>query len=377
MSDIETFLNIAGKFATSAKLATTDSYTEITKPLTVEPITIVQSALVNRPYMPDVMQSFSSIFAAYYLRAVSMLVNISDINVISLFDSLNPNRSRGWSAAAGANALAAEGICRHGLGSEYDMRLPGIGESDQSPVLEGIYSFDDENKEGERSAQFGKDGAKILGENSNLAVGKNLEVIIERNGSKGAFTVNVRLIPIGMGTGLASNFLNIGGNGTSIRERILMLNRPGGTKLIRDLILCQDLIDQHVLNITADGSEIYEKVLAARRNNNLSAVLSGRPSVASASNIMIVNTEVTDSFRRSTGGDLSKPRVRERVFKDTYMMLLGVIDEYAETLTIYHRSNPHPTELMLREVKNAKAGGQGTDVLDMLKAYNSGNAIRL
>ena len=75
-----------------ANYYTNNSLVDATKLTRVEPLTIISKDCLNLEYMPDINQALLSIFAAYYLQAVSVLTKINDVEVVRILDKLNPNR---------------------------------------------------------------------------------------------------------------------------------------------------------------------------------------------------------------------------------------------------------------------------------------------
>ena len=116
----------------------------------------------------------------------------------------------------------------------------------------------------------------------------------------------------------------------------------------------------------------YQEILKRRQKNRAAAYRTGRQSVADASNIVIMSTASSAKFEAACGGRLKDFRVRQRVFEETYLMLMVVIDPEWEQATIYHRGIALPTTVSVKAMKqNNKKGG--VDVGEILKAYQLGN----
>jgi hypothetical protein len=107
-----------------------DSLVAYTKPARAEPITLVDSRAVHLPYCRDVLQSLTSLYAGYYLQAVSLAVGIGRVNVLKLLDQFNPERSGpktngNYLLEQSLGKLARDG---HLLTKEsYEFGLPGLG----------------------------------------------------------------------------------------------------------------------------------------------------------------------------------------------------------------------------------------------------------
>lgn len=398
---IETAAKIAQRLGTLQD----GSLTDFAKQTRVEPIVLVDQRAVHLPYMPDVMQSLVSIFSGYYLQAVSLSVNVGAVDTLRLLDKLNPRRngSSDTRALFGATAGVVAGASlesRDNLLHEnnYLFKLPVPG---GTPGLEAIDPFEMAGKvvgkdAAEKARQvrdtatgdasgglpketktaYGRDAIGSIGDQVNLSVGKLLEVHIESNGQKATFPISVRLMANPIASESLLHILSVGNKMTSASDRYHAW-RAGELSLIRDLILCQDLIDQHKKTLANDKSGIYADILARRRGNNTAAILSGNVSMATASNICVLtDATAAELERRMHGARLKDYHTREKVFKETYMMLMVVVHPEWEQVTIYHRGLDVPTRLSVKDIK-ASNKGNGPDVAEILKAYQLGNSPSL
>ena len=328
-----------------AQTPNSGSLIEYTKATRVEPLVLVDRRAVNIPFMQDVMQTLNAIFCGYYLQAVALSVNVGKVDTLKLLDKLNPKRD----PLGAAVNYTTESI-----------KLPRPDEDSNvdSFGIEGI-----------------GDTQKLLSEASNLAVGRVLEVTIDSDGKSVKFPVMVRMIINAIDSEILVHTLGSNSKDVSAKERFHAW-RSGQLKFIRDLVLSQDLIDDHRKNLMKDKTNFYAETLKRRNKNNLSAILSGQISVATASNIYVISDETRKELEREIGGKLDNFKVRERVFKETYGMILCVVDPEWEQVTIYHRSIEHPTELSARDMKSSNRG-TGPEIMDILKAYQLGNSPSL
>jgi hypothetical protein len=326
------------------------SLIEASQATRVEPITLIDSRVEHLPYITDVLQALTSIFTGYYLQAASLSINIGKIDVVKFLDRLNPSRDP-WVGVLSTEAL----LLRE---DSYQTQLPVMGQ----PI--GLENF------GLEASQVG-DNAKEIRENTNLSVGKMVEVTIDQGDQKATFPINIRLIASVIDPTVLSHILTDGAKDVSLAER-WHLFRANQIEFIRDLILCQDLIDERKKILIRDKGQ-YAEILKRRRNNAISTFVTGNTSLATASNIVVVSQETINEIQRNQGFKLSSTAVRERIFKDTYLMLMVVIDANHDYVTIYHRSIDTPTELTVRQIKSS-AKGSGPDITEILKAYQLGNS---
>lgn len=356
-----------------------DSLIAYTRSTRVEPIALVDQSLVNVSYLPDIMHSLSSIFIGYYLQAVALSVNVNQINVIRLLDALNPNRD--VLDAASTRIVDSINSKPSFLALEsYATKLPTMEDFkkgyDSVAHIANAKDFQKNAGSLGASAQtaYG-DKLSSVNEAVNLSVGKLIEVTVNNGQGKGGvtFPIVMRLIATMVDT---SSMIHILGDGsrqnTSLRERFHSW-KAGRLSFVRDLVFCQDLIDEHRAALMKDKSGVYADILERRKNNGVSALMSGNPTIGTASNVIVMNLETARTLEREVNGKLRNYETRQKIFDSSYVMLMAVVDTEHERVTFYHRSIKTPTELSVRELK-ASNKGTGPDVAEILKAYMLGNS---
>jgi hypothetical protein len=373
MNDIVTGLNMASKLTDTMRAAKSGSLIEYTQPTRVEPIVLMDEKCASLPYAGDVMQSLTSLFSGYYLQAIALSVNVGSVDVIRLLDKLNPKRNVADNVINGVSDGVASVVTMESADA-YRYRLPVPGRSDGlgslNASLESVLVADNDHPM--TTLTTGRDTVKLLGELTNLSVGKMLEVQIESGANRATFPVNVRLICSGIGSKELIHILSVGSKNISVKERFHAW-RAGQLEFVRDLLLCQDLIDAHKKTLAKDPTGLYEEIRNRRKGNSVAAIFSGQPSVATASNIIVMSATSAKELERTVGGRLKDFRTREKIFKETYCMIMCVIDPDWEVVTFYHRSLSAPTELSVKELAVSNKG-KGPDVAEILKAYQLGNS---
>lgn len=382
-----TTLQAAGTLQDILRSGKGDSLVEYTKTTRVEPLVFVDDQLVHLDYMPPIMQSLSAIFAGYYLQALAISMNVGRIDTVKLLDRLNPNRdpllnSEGFidaglsamrkalpSNEAYRFALPAPGKGLEVYGEHARRDLPAAGlEALNIPAGYGQGQVLESNDETE--TDFGNNTVSHLQENINLSVGRLLEVEITDGQHRATIPVAVRLIAAPMSSDNLVHILTVAKQPTSGKERYHGW-RSGALTFIKDLIFCQDLIDEHRKNLMADATDQYKNTLSRSHKNTLSAIVSGRLSLANASNMLVLSAGTASKVEANLGGRLKDFKFREAIFKKTYAMLIVVVDTNWERVTIYTRSIETPTQHSIKEMK-AAGGRKDIDVAEILKAYQLG-----
>lgn len=380
------FITTAGKALFNSQRA--DSLVKLTQVSRVEPITMIDSRLRVTPYLGDVLQSLVSLFSGYYLQAIAIQANVGAINTVRLLDQLNPSRS-------GDSLLRITGLgleCEMLEPAFYNFGLPrknatfgleayGMSELEARFALESINlgfeaeapsTGDGKDESKGMKAQFGKDFAKDIIQNAPLSVGKMLEVSISDQGKTAVFPVTVRLLSTLVDDSVLAHILSDGAKNITWKERWHAW-RAGELEFWRDLVLATDLVDEHRKVLLKDKSGAYEEILNRRRGNVSKSITSGTPSLATASNLMVISDQTAKDVERKLHGRLADPQLRDKIFKMSYLMILTVVDVDKELVTFYHRGIAIPTQVSVKELKVSNKGN-GQDIGDILMKLLAGKS---
>lgn len=336
-----------------------DSLVGYTAPARVEPLCLIDETLAHQEMLPTVMQSVLALFSGYYLQAFALSANVGNVNVIAALDKLNPNRD---AAAAFIGQYAGDALGLESI-SDFTHRLPVPG--DKRNHQDAVLSMEAEDKAGS-----GNPGAEIR-QATNLSVGKLINVEIKDGVNKAVIAVSIRLLANMVSVQAMTHILSAGSKEVTFKERLHQA-KSGEIQFIRDLILCQDLIDEHKKHLANDREGFYEAILRRRTSNALAGALTGNYSVATASNIVIISELTATQVEMEVGGRLKDYKVRQKIFEKGYLMIMVVVNTERSRATFYHRGIPESTDVSERDMKASEKGG-GTDVNDVLAAYRLGN----
>lgn len=338
------------------------SLADISRPARVEPLVLVEKSLEGQDFMSDIMKFSLTTFTGYYLQAVSMVMNVGRIDTLKTLDSLNPNRSMGSVTSKMKEAVFSA--------EAYDQGLPSL-EAFNQPMdhPNEIVSIE---ARGGQSAQIDDETYKKFYEVDNLAVGKLVNVELKDGEHSAKLPVMIRLVPTTVPAKVLTHIFTATAKNSTFKERY-HLWRAGQIRLVRDLMFNVDLIDEHRRALINDTSNVYMAVHDRRRNNVTRSFATGTPSMADASNIAIITKETAREMARELYGKIDSLSVRKKIFESSYLMLLVVVDEQWERVTIYHRGVDQPTEVSFREIKGAEKG-KGPDITEILKAYTLGSS---
>lgn len=360
-------LNFTAKLINDIKNRFTNYYTdnslvESTGLTRVEPLVVISKDCLSLDITQDVLQADLSLFAAYYLQAVSILTKVNNIEVIKILDRLNPNRDASGflldpNYATEAVQLMLKENYKYKLPSLESIALEAPGDSDKSKIQ----------------------AIQDINELSNLAVGKllNVQITVDEKDSGRVVNVNipvqVRLMPSLVSNSTIAHLLTYQSEDTSMKERFHAW-RAGRISFISDLVFCQDLIDEYKRAHMGDSSGTMDEIARRVRNSKGYGLLTKNPSLATASNLFIISKTVANEVELRLRGKLSNPKVREAAFKNTYAMIIAVIDSDIDRVTFYTRGQNAAADFSFRELK-AAAKGKGPDIMDIMNAMRAASPV--
>ena len=363
---VTTALEFANHIPDLIRSARSGSLIEYTRPTRVEPMVLVDKRVAQQPYIEDILHAGLNLFAGYYLQAVSLSVDIGNVNVMRLLDKLNPNRdpldavsNTSWSLTSFESNAGGLPFPDQQIPAEYTQEDLGRQAQRQAKHIEDADSL---------SGSDFEDAIKDINENANLSVGKLINVDVKSNGEEASFPIQVRLRTNMIRPDVLAHTLSLSAKEVSKKERWHQW-RSGQIGFFKDLVLAQDMIDQHRDNLLKDASGYYRSRMDNRRKNVLSAVLSGNPSVATASAMMVMDAETAKELERKTRGKLENFKHREKIFSESYAMMFFDVDPEWEQITIYNRSIEEPTEVSVREIQRANKRNNGPDITEILNAF--------
>lgn len=460
------------------------SLIDVGKASRVEPLTIVGGDCLHLAYLPDILQSTASMFAAYYLQALAFTATVGHVKATNVLERLNPNRNFTNASLIGFEAykesLKEERSDWRLAEESYKFRLPTthnkraialeeervefalnsttrainedktsykISKEDFHVGLEADDGFSGTKGTGDKHFEkvFGKDSdylstaekkkAEEAQEKALNAAAADIQADADRNKTEAAdkaaadkdaanrrnnratisvskdamsqaremFDLSVgKMVSVQVGGGFDEHGnklpiidLNIsfrlmvntvpestlqgllckGAMDNSMTERYHAW-RAGRISFVKDLIFCQDLIDETKKSIMDDKTGVHMEVVSRVNNAKKFGLLSKNPSMNVASNLYVISEVTAANIERQLGGKLSSPSVREKIFKQGYAMIICVIDRQYERITFYHRGINASTNVSLKDIQisNRKSG---PDIGDLLKMYTLGSAPHL
>ena len=209
---------------------------------------------------------------------------------------------------------------------------------------------------------------------ANLSTGKMINVEIESGGRKANIPVNVRLITKLVAPEALVSFLTVIRSTRTATSRIKRW-RSGELSFFRDLVLCQDIIDEEKRAHYSDKGGTFRNLRNKMRSkeNNALDIITDNINVATASSIIVMSKDTATKVELALLGKLDNFNTRETLFKVTFTMILVIVDIKWDKIIMYHKSISEPSILSVRDFKN-KSSSSGPDINEILMAYRAGTA---
>lgn len=377
-------INTIGNIVNYFKSATgNSSLTSITKTARVEPLVIVGNDCVNLEYVSDIMQSVNNIFAGYYLQALSLITTIESVTAGKILERLNPNTNdfftnavfesyKDDSSFSGRNYFNSWKLANE----SYKYKLPkqsNFTSYDASQLLSMRSSMESNTPQDKDkiNVNIHNDAYNNISQNVNLSVGKMFNVTVREGKNEINIPLSIRLLVSQVPESSLVKMLTLNNRDTTLMERFHAW-RAGRIEFIKDLVLCQDMIDDAKSAMIKDKEGVFSEIIRRSRNSKFSSMFNQKANLASASNIYVISESTKDAIEDALGSKLSNYKTRQELFRSGYMMILVVIDRTWERVTFYHRGINIPTIVGVKDIRSSNKGS-GPDIGDILKAYQLGN----
>lgn len=341
---------------------TDNSIVKLTSLTRAEPIVVVSQDCANVEYLPLLMNNLCSIFSGFYLQAVAIMTNASvDVEVVRILDALNPNRDETGYLLQSRHASESSSYGVTFAKESYTFSLP----------TKTVLAMEDTQRQ--------SDVIKVIYESENLAVGKLLNVDFQvacgENGEERKVTsipVSIRLAPVILAQSSINYFFKHKKEDNGIIERFHSA-RAGRIEFIRDLIFCSDLIREYRKAAILDKSGTIQEIQRRATANRGYGLLTKNPSMAMSSNMFVLSSETAQEIEGATGLRFSKALEREKLLGGTYAMVIAIIDQERELITLYFDGLANAATMSVRSLK-ASSKSKGPDVGDIMRTLMEGRA---
>ena len=372
----------------------TSSLSKITKSARVEPICIVSRDVMNLDYMPKLVSGALNIFINQYVQAISLMTEVGGIRVAKTLDSLNPDRSFS-TLIAGLESVEDTQICdnlyQYSLES-YEYRLPStlnkpamedglayykkvkekaVKAAKTAAVFEeGLKdSIKRDNEKATHSANSSSSKLKDVYNSGDLMVGKVVDVTLKSGEDTFTLPIQFNLTGVPLPENTVKSMLTATSNDRNISD-IWRGWRSGRLNFWKDIVLSDQLVKEHRKALMSDDTGTYKEIMTRARRNSAVGIASGKPSLATASNIYIISSETAEDIEFHLGGRLDGPhgyKNRQKLFDASHAGLIIVVNRQRERVILHHNGMNNSANLSVKEITDTGKKSSGDDIGDLLK----------
>lgn len=371
-----------------------DSIVEYTRITRCEPIGMIDHTITLNPVIPDLMSTLTHVYAVMYSQAFSLSINarINGIDVIKTLSKINPNRNlKSSTFGLESHSLRLPTYNRNISTESYlpEKNKTGIRmtmeakEPKSKKTTNVIYNVPTRETNGDSSnpptkstnSRAGVDLDNVSKFHPNLTTGVNFNVTVVADHRTVEIPISMRILANSLDKDNIISILEAGVVNRTVKERWRGW-RSGELTFWKDLVLCRDILRADRANLIKDKTGMYTEITKRRGNNAFVGAATATPSISQVSNILVVSQSTIDEFERVSLKRITNNKVRETLFNATQIMILAIVDPDMETVTLYYHDITVPTTVTFKELKsNTKKGNM--DPMEILKAYQMGNGIRL
>ena len=378
-------MSTAARTARAGAATRSQSLVSYSAPGRLEPVCYVDASCSDSPMLPALLQAELSIFMGFWLRAFQLEnTRIDGVSVAAKLERFSTHRAPDYLGAIGIediDSFLPFDKKLQNIPIEYKeaaaleaASIRGSGNSNKPTNLNSNAKalLGQENHTG--TSGGGKFGANDAFDNdANMAVGRIFNVEIVSDQVRQTVPVVVRMNIMFVPTETMIHIYTSSSQDISPSSRVRQWWR-GRIDFWRDLVMAQDLIDAHKKNLRSDTSGFYQMMLKRRSDNVNAALVSGVPSAAASSTIIIISKQTADDIAAKLGnGGLHDFAIRQKFFQQGYAMLLAVIDDRRGKVRLYTRDLAEWSDVDADGLKNSSRG-TGPNVTDILSAFRAGSS---
>lgn len=373
------------------------SLADITKIARVEPITLISSALVGNKELYSILHGVLNIYTGYYLQAVQILsTQIYDSRILKILDKTNPDRDLKTYLTAGQlvyESMPVEPMAVKTLSLENSKYMLPMIKTGKSLSLESMGlstpgdddSFNYDSEYDKRKSALNGVVVKIDSfDKMGMTVGKVVQVSFcstpgsdkYSKGKDDKSNLAVVQVIVKLDTMITDSNV-ITAIATANADEITFGSRfkdaiTGRISFIKDFLMCSDLIKAQKKTMIKDVNGFYSQLLKRINNSKLYSALSGNISMAGISAIYVISEQDEADIQRKVGGKLTNKTTRDIVFANTSAMMLVVIDNEWERVSIYVRDIDGFSQNSFDSFKNS-TDANNDKMMQVMKAFTMNN----
>lgn len=352
----------------------------------VEPITLVDTDVMVSDRLEDLLHTSINLYLAIYLQSVALRgATIGSTQIINRLEALNPT-SPGENLAYSLEAYQAHqasGVLG-AIEPEPDaLDIPDVLDQLSVENLDGLLrnkinptsiargARKGDHKDGKDRVGGSDDVSGALRDAPELSVGKvfNVELRVDAQTYNIPVTLRLNVTRANRQVLEKAMISRFSSGETSLERKVKW--KTGSINSIFDLITNADALRENYKNLIADKDGVYSKLTPNNTTGLVRSIVAGEATIAQASNILIVSQDTAQRVEAQLGGKFENMAFRQRMLRNTGVMLFIVMDSIRDEATIYLESI-NGGQLVPGRLLKKSAKGDGPNITEVLKAMVAG-----
>ena len=284
----------------------------------VEPKVLIDTSLRTYEELEKVLKFAFYNFTGSYLNAANTLCTIDGVRVYDKLGQLNPNRDLSMLSRDDWRDIVTDHVAGYTISTEdYKYSL--------MPT---------------KAAYSNEASAKALTEDmlagSSIAIGKVVNVSFTINGNKVDFPVIIRLAPQYEDPVVLREIMAKEDIQDKTFSGRLDKAKSGEISWLGDFLLCKDLNEKKRVLAVKDKNGTYKEMAKRQDKNLLTAFITGKRSLAYASNIAVIDSDTLRTIEMRVKGKISNPAIKRAIFENTALMTIIVVDRGLNCVNVYN-----------------------------------------
>jgi len=336
-----------------------DSLDSLVKYTRMEPFALIDSELMHIEILKDIQHMTLNILVAYYMQAISILNIGKGIQPTKLLSKINPK--------------VTENIANDDCNDYVDHRfgLPTTEARTTRGASRGRINNNNTKNSGKYGSRYKMDSPSIVKvERGDIAIGHLLTFPFDTGYTTTDITINVTLDTIFCPPELMVDYISANNYNKDFYDRLRQL-RAGRIAFWRDFVFATDLAKEHKKLLRMDPNNVLSEIIKRRSQGYRKAITGKGRSYGISNNAVIIDRRTMDKAEISLAGSIDDTFIRNKVFDDLSLLLLVVVDQEYEQITIYFRNKKHSHNITYNMLAKSKLDKLGTAVNDIAKAIAS------
>lgn len=325
----------------------------------VEPIVLVDDRVTHLTYIKDVMEAAQRLFTCHYMLAVAAENTVGNLTVSQRLGKYSPDRNL---MQASAQFLSMESLESNQYGLDFNDGNYGMDAYRQFSPEAAIPTLPE-------YATEAQDLQKQVMDIANLSIGQVVNLEIKDGSDSAVVPVAIRMRTVGVKSGNISDILGLGMEDNSRAMKIKQWRMD--MKSLKDLLFNLDEIRAYRTAVMNDKSGYFQKAHKRQRKGLWSTFMSGEPTIGAISSMCVMSAQTRTDIENKHFGSLDDPETRQRVFEKSLMLMMFVVNDDNDTLTVYTRDIEEPSTYPIADLKGSSKQ-QNPDLTSLLNVMLSG-----